>query len=564
MDVRLPDGRIIRNVPDGVTQDELAQQVRLMDSMAAQRAADAAEYAPTGTGAQNFAAGAGKAVVDIGRGVRQLGAEAGNLVGLVGDDTVARLRAEEDERAQRDAALMQTGAGQLGYVGGTVATMALPLGMVGKGAQAAGAGRTAQALTALANPSTYRAAAASGAVLGAAQPVGADDSRALNTVIGAGTGVAGQAIGAAARRVAQPVRSALGRTQQWAVSVLERNGIPLDLGQKTGSAFVQRVRRAVQDNPVTAGQVQEFRQTQQRAFNRAVLRLVGENAEEATPQVMAAAKARIGSVFDRFAQQNGVRVDNQLLGKLSTVFSGAQRELETPQFAVVAAQIDEVMNKAAANGGTLDGAAYQNIKTVLDRLSGGVDQSKGFWIRELRDSLDDALQRSAPPSEVQLLKFARAQYRRLKQIEAAVANNEAGDISAAKLFNALNVKSNRAQSIYGKGDQELVRLARAGKLILPSKLADSGTPAGLLAQAALPLGAGLTVQAATGDIESAAKTAAAVYALPKLATAAMTRPGAVNYLAGGLQPGVVRNALLGSGAARLPQVAPAIAYAQQQ
>jgi len=106
------------------------------------------------------AAGVGKAIVDTGRGL-------GQMVGLVSRDDVAESR-------KRDAALMDTGAGIAGNIGGNVA-MALTPGMAAKGLSMVPAlARAAPALNAAGNalmaPRTIGGAAALGAGMGLVQP----------------------------------------------------------------------------------------------------------------------------------------------------------------------------------------------------------------------------------------------------------------------------------------------------------------------------------------------------------------------------------------------------------
>ena len=76
------------------------------------------------TGTQNFLAGVGKAAVDTGFGLKQLGAVAGNAVGLVDDSTVSSMAKDAAMRKERDAALMDTGAGMAGNVAGNIGMLA--------------------------------------------------------------------------------------------------------------------------------------------------------------------------------------------------------------------------------------------------------------------------------------------------------------------------------------------------------------------------------------------------------------------------------------------------------
>lgn len=138
---------------------------------------------------QKVAAGAGKAIVDTGRGI-------GQLLGMVPQEEI-------DAAKQRDAALMDTGLGLTGNIIGNVG-MALAPGGAFKGVAAllpwgrAALGVTGQALLA---PKTVLGASALGAGQGFVQPVASDDSRVANTALGAAGGALPQAAIATGRTV---------------------------------------------------------------------------------------------------------------------------------------------------------------------------------------------------------------------------------------------------------------------------------------------------------------------------------------------------------------------------
>lgn len=552
---RTPDGRLQFNISlDGGNQgyDASADPVykALTGSAPATQPAQPAQTPtdPTqGMSKLDLAmAGAGKSLVDLGHGAWQLGAEIGNKISpsLVSDQTVANLRAQEDARKAQDAPLMNTGAGMVGYLGGALAGTLLPGGLAADGLEAANAVRGANALRALVNPNTYKAAAASGTAMGALQPVGADDSRALNTLVGAGTGMAGNALVNSIGRVAQPVNNVLGQMGSKAVETLKNAGVPLDAAQQSGSAFLGRIKAGLNDNPFTAGAQRDLAGQQQAGFNRAVLGTIGEDATAATPDVMNAASRRIGQVFDDVASRNPITYDTQLQNDLATIEHQSQGELQSGQFKVIKNKLEEVLNKAAAGNGAIDGSAYQNIKTSLDRLSKGQDQSVGYWARQVREALDDGLQRSAQGNDYQDLMQARNQWRNMKQIEGAISNDGNGTISPNKLASVVMQKANRSQSVYGRGPQELVDLAQAGKSVLPDKVPNSGTPSRILAQMALTggLGGGIGYLQG-GDLAGAAKGATFGIAVPKLMQMMMNNPAAANYLTQGLSQGAARTAL---------------------
>lgn len=539
-----PDGRKIKvNGPEGSTPEQAFQiaqgqyQPEQKPSLAQTNPAEydpnsqefQDQYGPTAgmSGAEKFFAGAGKSVVDIGRGLRQL-----NPFGS------AEVDAEVAESRQLDAPLMQTGAGIAGNVAGTLATTVMPVGLAAKGAQAAGLAKTAAAGRSLVNPTTFKAAAAVGALQGGIQPTVEGESRAMNTGVGAVTGLASQGVFAAGARAARPVKNVLGATGRKAVKVLEDAGVPLDAAQKTGSRTLKRLKASLFDNPVTAGKAIAKHEQQQSAFARAVLKTIGQDADAATPDVMDSAAREIGQVFDDVAARNPVKYDNKLEAELVRIGTQAMKELESPQAAIINNQINEVIEKASTTG-TVDGAAYQNIKEALDRISMGQSSGLGHWARELRGSLDDALERSAQGGDFQALKEARKMWRRMLQIQGSIDKDGSGTISPARLANSIGVKKNASQAIRGGGDQELVKLAQAGKQILSDRLPNSGTPARLAALLAPGAVVGGAAGLASGDLETAAYGVAGGVIAPKLIQNALSR----QYLSQGMQ-GMAGNALM--------------------
>lgn len=116
----------------------------------------------------------------------QLGAAASRALGYDDPEQAAALQAKVDEVKRRDAPLMDTTAGKVGYVGGALAT-----GLVTPG----GAGATGRAMV--------------GGTLGAAQPVATGESRTVNAAVGAAAGAAiPPAIGWLTGKVGQGVKAA--------------------------------------------------------------------------------------------------------------------------------------------------------------------------------------------------------------------------------------------------------------------------------------------------------------------------------------------------------------------
>lgn len=174
--LRLRDGTRLR-VKDGADYDAIVKKYYAdkapkvsQETLEAQRAADREEYNPTkgmGTG-ERLLAGIGGGMLDIAQG-------AGNMLGLVDDETIA-------EREKLDAPLEATRAGGAGkFVGRTVATgvATLPLSLLGTPA----AGASALTRTLQAGAGNVALQGAIGGALGA-RP----NERGVGATIGALTG----------------------------------------------------------------------------------------------------------------------------------------------------------------------------------------------------------------------------------------------------------------------------------------------------------------------------------------------------------------------------------------
>lgn len=229
-EVTAPDGRKLRiTAPDGATQEDAlayAQQhlgQSQADFRSVQGHADTVEQQrpvdPT-QGMSNFdkaAAGVGLSLAETGRGVKQFLGDAFNsatdVFGMAsGEDRAMQRRQAVDEQRRVDAPLLNTGAGLVGYLGGTVGQVLVP------GAAAIRYGSAAPKLAALVRsaslPQTVRGMAAQGGLIGLLQPVGTEDSRLSNAGMGAGLAALGGVIPRAIGGTGRAVSSTVGRFTQ--------------------------------------------------------------------------------------------------------------------------------------------------------------------------------------------------------------------------------------------------------------------------------------------------------------------------------------------------------------
>lgn len=493
---------------------------------------------------EQFGRGALKSVTDIGYGLKQLGAEGGEALGLVSPQTVQQLRREQDIRELEAAPYTNSLAGQLGYLGGSIGSLMIPGAALGRVGGAAG-----QIGRAISAPRTLGGAAAAGGALGAVQPVGTEDERLFNVGLGAVGSMGGQLIGRGLARVAQPTTSAPAPQVQRAITRLEKAGVPVDVAERAGSENLRMIRRFLTDNPISAGIMKKGQEATQTAFNRAALKLIGEQGEAAIPEVVDRAASRIGKVMDDVAARNTVKVDNKMLMDLGDIEDEAKLILEPSQFAPLKSQIDNILSKASSTGG-IDGAAYQRIRTIAGELSKNPALKR--FSGNLRETIDSALERTAGKTDAEAIRTARKQYRNLLKIEDAIGTTETGDISIPRLAAATSVKRERAAALRNRGDAELARLARSAMTVREA-FPQSGTAPRQQLQTIGNLLAPGIAGATYGALQGQSPTDATLLALaggalgvasPAAAARAYQSNALRNYILQGVQNQLAREAML--------------------
>jgi hypothetical protein len=511
-----------------------------------------AKYGPT-SGMSKFqktAAGAGKFLADIYRGAPQAAVDAAASHPMMAPANAqnpglltalsAQLRSKADESKATDAPLMETTAGKVGNIGGGIAFSA-PLAMI-PGAN------------------TYAGSAMLGAGLGAAQPMGTEDSRALTAGLGAAGGVAGkfagdrvsslasglmrrlrpaasqaaaavnvgpsasaaqatasgsmniaaQGGGAGFGSVGDDAAAGLNAAQRQAAEAGRAIGMRQTPGQATGSRALQQMEAKLESQPMTSGPFNRIKANNARVISREFLRAIGETGDEVTPQVIAQADTRIGGAFERAAENNRIAWDDALQADIAGIVQTASGELQEQEGRVIARQAEDLLAKAARNGGVIDGQAFQNARQALTRLSIGNNSSIGYWARQLRESLDDALIRSVGPTEAGQLATARGQYRIL-----ATAMNRTGALNTAKgsvqpgiLANAL-AQSDKAGYTMGRNNSRLYDALRFAQAFQPI-VGDSGTATRSMMTNPLEIAASLPFNLATRAYTSSPAVNAAV------------------------------------------------------
>lgn len=256
------------------------------------------------------------------------------------------------------------------------------------------------------------------------------------------------------------------------VDVLRREGVDLTAGQTTGSNMLRNV-----ESEVGGGTAASLMERQGEQFTSAALRRAGIEADRASPEVVDQAFNRIGAQFDDLASRTSVPLDKRLQDDMLSAVVDYQDTA-----GAVAPVVERIMNRTAElagrNNGVLEGEAYKSLRTEIGDLSQRADATTKMALGDLREALDDAVERSMSPSFVENWRTTRNQYRNMLALERAATgageNAAAGIISPSQLRNATVVAHGRRN--YARGQGDFAELARAGEGVM-KPLPNSGTAA---------------------------------------------------------------------------------------
>lgn len=507
-----PDGAKYQiNAPDDATEEQVLAYAQSQFKKPEQTKE---KFDPTEgmSGTDKFLAGMGKAFTDIGRGGGQMLRDA--LPQGAADALGLPTGSDIEETRRLDRALMNTGAGTAGNIAGALVP--------------------ALATAALPGANTITGAAAGGALMGALQPVTGDESRLFNVGLGGAFGAAGQGVAKGIGRVINPIRNAQNAEVSRLAQVAASEGIPLDAAAVTGSKPLQAVNAVMENLPFTAGKEAAKGQARQQAFNAAVLKRAGINANNAAPEVLAAQKQALGKTFEDIAGRNAINFTG-LNSQLDDIVNQASRRLPPDRAGAIANTVEDM--RSQLQDGILAGTNYQGWRTELGRMARGND-AEAHYFSQLKKALDKAFSAQVSGADAAAWRQASSQYGNLKTIMNAMggagANPATGNIAPAQLNQAFTSAMSREGKALGRG--ELNDLVRVGQTFVRDQVPNSGTAQRLLYQSLLTGGLGLGGGIAAGaDPVDALKYGAYGLAAPKLAQMLLNSPHGQRYLINGVQ-----------------------------
>lgn len=514
MDVRLPDGTIIQNVPDGTTKADLVRKLQSngmavpADWLDAKPKASVApmEKPDAAAGSYNLRIGPLDTGIKMHENVGNFLAGAGqNFQGLI-DGTKQYFGAKSREEVAEQRRLDESLGNRWAATGGNLASN-LPLALIPGAGTARGAALIGAGVGAL-RPSTSGGETLGNiAMEGAGGYVGQRIGNRIAQVIGGRQAVAPTAMAATANQtvnvgpsnagatasvtatptvtvrsnpnamvsVGDDVSAGLTDAQRTALARAQQQGFRTTPGQSSGSRVLQQLEAKLESQPATSGPFFDIKNTNQRLLNRQLAAAIGEEADELSPAVLDAAYTRMAGVFDSVADDIPRAVDpDAFLTRLAQV--EADNEGMLSQSLLDNSLVRRYFTLAA--NGNPTGAQLNNLQSQLGKAAQSMrmkDPAQAQALREVQHLILDDIGNGLAPAAQQAFNQARQQYRYFSMLadKPGNLNPATGHVSGPNLANTLQ-RTDRTGYALGRNDSELYDAVRFSKAF-PAVVGNSGT-----------------------------------------------------------------------------------------
>lgn len=255
-----------------------------------------------------------------------------------------------------------------------------------------------------------------------------------------------------------PERAALAK------EAIDKYGIPItapQIGMAPIGKFAQSVTRHI---PLSG--VEEHELQVRQAWNRAVSRTFGANADAITPTVMKDAKTRLGGGINAIENSNSVTFTTPDITKLAALEMTAHSSMTKEEYGVISRLVDNVLRHVGPTGqleGTTVGDLFRK-GGALDTATGNSNRNIAHIASGIKVLLQDMLQRDLPLGVADDYRNLRFQYKNMKTVEPLANKSPTGDISPG-LLNA-RVTQQFKDRAYDVSGHDLDKLGRIGQAFL--------------------------------------------------------------------------------------------------
>lgn len=487
-DVRMPDGTIIRNVPEGTTRAQLMSRY-------------GKARAPKASKTESFLFGIGDSrtfgFLDEGGAILDtlgIGGSGEDRPNIWRGDSFSAAREENLRRNRAKLGRLQ-GDNPGSFMSGQVTGAILPgpsskVALATKAGKALTAAQTAKRATMTGKAGKLAANVAPDLARGALYGAGSAEDG--NRVGGAVEGVGQAAVGhAGGRAIGAGVGRALkGKTVSPAVRELADAGVVMTPGQRAGPGSI---RKSLEEGvlgslPVVKAVPNAAKRRGVEQLNIAAINRALEPIGFRVPKGVKPGQDLINKASDAVYSAYDTSVGDLVLGSDSGL-SGAARAIKGGAKAKIgpaAGQLEAIVDRTMAqlDSGPVAGSRVRDIMSELRgeasnfaSSSSANERNIGKELWRLHDHLDSALVRQNKAGRVEGFKKAREAVANFKRIEAAAAKSPDRVFSPTQLQQAVTKRGyGTTTGKVSRGEARLQSLSDAAKQVLPDNMPNSGTP----------------------------------------------------------------------------------------
>lgn len=516
MDVQLPDGTIIRGIPDGTSQADLTAKLarngydvsklaapapsapngqRNLSDLITGRAAAPAPLSrtdkvlqgmmdPINGGAQLLERGVNSIAPGLVRGINQANnwlADKTGLVGRLPEGGVDQMTREQNTAYET----RRTAQGESGFDGYRT---------IGNAASPANLAIAARAPAAASLIGRMASGAAVGATSGLLNPVtGGDDyltEKAKQVGLGAATGGTLPAIASGLGRIISPNAS-----KNANVALLREEGVRPTIGQTLGG-WANKAEEKLQSVPIMGDMISSARKSANSDFERAAfdraLKPIGQKLPAGVTgrdAVVATENALKDSYDEVLGKIGAIRPDAAFTSKVDNLKTMVKGMLMPPaEKAKFTSALNDINASLDANG-YMTSEAYKMLESSLGTDARKLAASTNIYegkvsgaVKQLQAELRDMLNRQAGDSAAEL-KAVNAGWANFKLVQNAAGKvgAEDGNFSPAQFQNAVRtMDKSKDKGAFARGNALGQDLGDAGKAVLGDKVRDSGTAGRLM------------------------------------------------------------------------------------
>lgn len=277
------------------------------------------------------------------------------------------------------------------------------------------------------------------------------------------------------------------------VSRLEREGIPVSPGQRSGAPLTQTMESTMAYLPGSTGQAAKFQDLQHRAFTQALLRHAGIESDVASPEVLRAAQEKFGQRYADLESQTVLTSgSNKLfneLAKIETEYGRGFSSQMRKQFLTIR---DDLLNWSAGTP-----RPGQNFQRMQEELSAEISKAARSdapgseryrqAMQGLRRALFDLMEQNTPPKIAQQWREINRQYAIFKTIEESMLDPSQQTLNTNFINPKVVAREQKSAlpSEWTRGDPTIdsfTNLVKAGAALIPDPIPNSGTAQRMLAQ----------------------------------------------------------------------------------